>query len=352
MANKYFIAGVGRALLFEGETLFADCRTLADSSITIGVTSEDIRGGEGNKLWGQYFHDSTFSMKLTDIMFNLEYVAANVGADIAHGGDVFKTETLKADENGVLTLSKAAVPVMAGGKAKVFYRLASEPQSEMTDVTVDGNEISDLEAGADYCVLYRYNDDAAQSLTVNAQFIPKTLHAVLTVALYSGDSCNLEASTKVGEIEIDIPRFQLTGAMDISMTAAGASQTPLEGNALASGCAGCDGDGIYASITKVLFNANWYDDVEGLIIEDNYDEADAGAYNRQLIVYAFYKNGAPKQVSADNLRFDVMGGGLTVDENGRATGTISAGSSVTITVEAKDAKHLQASATIIGKANV
>ena len=41
MAN-YFIAGVGRALLFKGEELFADCRTLADSSITIGVTAEDI----------------------------------------------------------------------------------------------------------------------------------------------------------------------------------------------------------------------------------------------------------------------------------------------------------------------
>ena len=36
------------------------------SSITIGVTAEDIRGGEGNKLWGQYFHDSQMSLKLTD----------------------------------------------------------------------------------------------------------------------------------------------------------------------------------------------------------------------------------------------------------------------------------------------
>lgn len=63
---KYFVAGVGRALLFKGENLFADCRTLADSSITVGVTAEDIRGGEGNVLYGQYYHDSTFSMKLTD----------------------------------------------------------------------------------------------------------------------------------------------------------------------------------------------------------------------------------------------------------------------------------------------
>ena len=38
----YFIAGVGHAQLFDGSELFADCRTLADSSITIGVTAEDI----------------------------------------------------------------------------------------------------------------------------------------------------------------------------------------------------------------------------------------------------------------------------------------------------------------------
>lgn len=217
MAQKYFIAGVGRALLFKGEDLFADCRTLADSSITIGVTAEDIRGGEGNKLWGQYFHDSTFSMKLTDIMFNLEYVAANVGADIANGGDVFKTESIKAVD-GVLTLAKAPVPVVTNGLAKVFYRKASDANDEMQYVAAEGNTATVGGSGDndEYCVLYRYNDDAAQVVTVNAQFIPETLHAVLNVALYSGDSCNVEAATKVGEIEIDIPRFQLTGAMDIS----------------------------------------------------------------------------------------------------------------------------------------
>ena len=39
---KTFIAGVGRALLFKGESLFADARTLADSTITINVENEEI----------------------------------------------------------------------------------------------------------------------------------------------------------------------------------------------------------------------------------------------------------------------------------------------------------------------
>lgn len=130
-----------------------------------------------------------------------------------------------------------------------------------------------------------------------------------------------------------------------TLTATGASQTPLEGNALASGCAGCDGDGIYATITKVLFNANWYDGVEGLIIEDNYVEIPAGEYNRQLVVYAYYKNGAPKQVSADKLNFAVNPeGGLQVSPAGAISGT--ANDTTVVTATAKEVADLVTSATI------
>lgn len=159
-------------------------------------------------------------MKLTDIMFNLEYVAANVGSEIVRGGSVFKTETVVA-EGGKLTLKQAPVAINTGAKAKVFYRAANDGDAEMSAYELQDGEttalaIGGLVDGEEYCVLYRYTDNNAEVVTVNAQFIPETLHAVLTVALYSGDSCNVEAATKAGEIEIDIPRFQLTGAMDIS----------------------------------------------------------------------------------------------------------------------------------------
>ena len=224
--NKYFIAGVGRALLFKGEELFADCRTLADSSITIGVTAEDIRGGEGNKLWGQYFHDSQMSLKLTDIMFNMEYVAAQVGSGIVHAGDVFKTETLKVSGN-TLKLSSPAVPVVSGGESYAWIKPA-DGTGDQERVKVAGKSITVTAAdGVEYCVMYKYTNDAAKKITVNAQFIPAVLHAVLTVALYYGDACNVEAATKAGEVTIDIPRLQLNGAFEMAMSATGASQTSL-----------------------------------------------------------------------------------------------------------------------------
>lgn len=343
MAN-YFIAGVGHAMLFKGDELFADCRTLADSSITIGVTAEEIRGGEGNALWGKYFHDSTFDMKLTDIMFNMEYVAANVGSEIVKGGDVFMNEELVA-EGGAITLSETAVPAKSGSAIYAWLVKAEDKNAKRTRYAVEGNQVVGLEDGVAYCVRYCYNNPNADKLIVSSQFIPDTLYAVLSVALYAGDDTNPENGTKVGEIVIKIPRFQLSGAMELSMTAAGTSQTSLEGSALAYGASGCEGKGIYAEIIQVIFNAHWYDDASGLIIEDSYREVVAGEINEKLNVYAWYASASPKLVSAEDLIFESSDTGLQI-VNGVVTGTPTA-NTVTINVKAKDKETLDGSATFV-----
>ena len=46
--SKYFLAGVANAEIFDGENnLFATAKALTDSSISIGVNAEEVRGGEG-----------------------------------------------------------------------------------------------------------------------------------------------------------------------------------------------------------------------------------------------------------------------------------------------------------------
>lgn len=298
---KYFVAGVGRALLFKGTDLFADARTLADSSITIGVTAEEIRGGEGNQLFGQYFHDSSFSMKLTDIMFDLAYIAANTGAEWSSKGDIFMTETLMADSTGKITLTKAPVPVVTNGKIVLYYRDAAVAGGDYSKKTLASNsqevELGEAYIGKEICVMYRYTNQFAEKITISSQFIPDTLHAVLTVALYAGDSCNVEDSTKVGEVTIDVPRFQLSGAMDITMSATGAAQSSLEGNALASGCSGCDNKATYATITKVIF-AQSDENISGIIVEDSDNMSIAVGESRELTAYATFENAAPIKVDA------------------------------------------------------
>lgn len=85
---------MGNATLFDGERLVASANTLIDSGITIGLSFEDVRAGQRNKLYGRYAHTSTFDLKLTDAMFNLEYLAMNTGSDISLGGDVMIDEEL------------------------------------------------------------------------------------------------------------------------------------------------------------------------------------------------------------------------------------------------------------------
>ena len=64
---KKFLAGVGKALLFRGNELFAVAQTLTESTFSFDITSEEIRAGAGNALWGKYFHDSNLAVTLTDV---------------------------------------------------------------------------------------------------------------------------------------------------------------------------------------------------------------------------------------------------------------------------------------------
>lgn len=42
-------------------------KTLTESTFDFTITGEEIRGGQGNALWGKYFHDSNLAVTLTDV---------------------------------------------------------------------------------------------------------------------------------------------------------------------------------------------------------------------------------------------------------------------------------------------
>ena len=67
MADKHFLAGVGRALIFKNFDLIGVAKTLTDSTFDFTITGEEIRGGSGNALFGKYFHDSNLKVTLTDV---------------------------------------------------------------------------------------------------------------------------------------------------------------------------------------------------------------------------------------------------------------------------------------------
>ena len=325
-----FIAGVGNATLFDGERLVASANTLIDSGITIGLSFEDIRAGQGNKLYGRYAHTSTFDLKLTDAMFNLEYLAMNTGSDISLGGDVMVDEELTSTAKKI-KLSQTAVAI-SGSKVYAYakksgtdnvYDKYAVAQDNTIEVPVDGT----------YCIRYMYTNDLASKMIVKANFIPKTLTLILEANLYSGGSCDIETSTLAGKVTIKVPRFMLNGSQELSLTASGVANTAIEGTALASGCAGCSGDGVYAEIIQVMANRTVENGFTGIVVEDAVREASKGD-KLELNVYACPVDAAPIKLNNDQFTVAATGTGYTY-ANGIVTIAEDAIGTVTVEVTAK-----------------
>lgn len=329
-----FIAGVGNATLFDGERLVASANTLIDSGITIGLSFEDIRAGQGNKLYGRYAHTSTFDLKLTDAMFNLEYLAMNTGSDISLGGDVMVDEELTSTAKKI-KLSQTAVAI-SGSKVYAYAKKSGTDNVYDKYAVSEANEI-EVPVDGTYCIRYMYTNDLASKMIINANFIPKTLTLILEANLYSGGSCDIETSTLAGKVTIKVPRFMLNGSQELSLTASGVANTAIEGTALASGCAGCSGDGVYAEIIQVMANRTLENGFTGIVVEDAVREASKGD-KLELNVYACPIDAAPIKLTNDQITVAATGTGYTY-ANGIVTITEAATDSVTVEVSAFDGKY-------------
>lgn len=279
--------------MFDGDNLFGSATTLTESSLNIGISAEDVRGGEGAGLLGRYFHTSTFELTLTDALFNLDYIAKSVGAEVQAGADVMANEELTAGDDKTITLSKTAKPLGCGDIYAWFKAPADE---KWTAALVNANKIT-VPAAGKYCVKYFYTNAAASKIRIASDYVPATLRLVLKENLYAAGESN-NSQTKVGYVLINIPRFQLDGSQELSMSMTGASTTSLKGMALISdGCdAGCEGAGYYADMIQVLDGANWYDGIVALAVDGGKVKVGDTAK-----VYAIYTNKTPKLISDDML---------------------------------------------------
>ena len=290
---RLIMAGVATVDMFDGDNLFGSATTLTESSLNIGISAEDVRGGEGAGLLGRYFHTSTFELTLTDALFNLDYIAKSVGAEVQAGADVMANEELTAGADKKITLSKSAKP-LGCGETMAWYK--SPADEKWTAAAVVGNAI-EVPAAGKYCVKYFYTNAAASKIRLAADYVPATLRLVLKENLYAAGETN-NSQTKVGYVLINIPRFQLDGSQELSMSMTGASTTSLKGMALISdGCeSGCEGAGYYADMIQVLDAAVWYDGIIALAVDGGKIKADADAN-----VYAIYNGKTPKLITDDML---------------------------------------------------
>ena len=329
-------------------------KTLSDTTFDASITGEEVRGGPGNLLYGKYFHDSNLNIQITDAMFNLQYVAASLGVDVNQGG-VALYESAKAGETvaagGKITLTETAVAF--DGSILAWYKKPADDDWTVATVSANAITIPGATAGDHYCVKYFYQNLNAKSITIKAQYVPKTLHLVLINDLYSGDVANVAASTsKYGRLITDIPQYQLDGSQNLAWSATSTATVSLNGSALAlDDGSSCEDDPIYGTMTQEIFGAKWQDDVKAVAVA-NADLELAKSATETLQVYAVFGGGvASRMMDNSNFKFAVESGtSATVAENtGVITATTTAGNTViSVTLNGADGQPTDK----IGYANV
>ena len=354
MSANIFTAGPARALFFSGDQLIGIGKTLSDTTFNTSITAEEVRGGPGNLLYGQYFHDSSLTVSITDAMFNLRYVAANLGVDVTKGG-ITVYESGKAGE-AVTTPGQIALtntPVAFDGSVIGWYKKPADDNWTVATINGETMLVPGAIAGESYCIKYFYQNENAESITIKAQFAPKVLHLVLINDLYSGSAADVAASSsKYGRLITDIPNFQLDGNVNLAWAATSAATVPLNGKALAyDESTSCEEDPVYGTMTQEVFGAKWQDDVIALAIE-NADMELANNGSEQLIVRAvFGGNIASQRKDAANFTFAVATGSATyidVDNTGKVTAKAAGTGYVTVTLKENTTIQAVAEVTVTG----
>lgn len=332
----YFLAGVANAEVFAEDQLISSSRTLLESSITVGVTADDIRAGQGAKLLAKHFHSGNLAVRFVDQMFNMDYIAKNMGTALTVGGDAFSIETITLTAGGAGTLI-TGTPVDFMGYGTIGW-VALQGTDTWTKVTFTGQAftVSGGASGEIYCVKYMETDAAAKKLTIDSNILPSVVTVFLTANLYNGNPEDYSSSPKVGKVTIKIPALQLDGNQELSMTMTGVSQTALSGTALAVE-GDCEEEGYLADIVQTIFNTNWYDDAIGLVVSDADFALSVGVPTKTLEVYAIYPgNVAPKLVDNSDLTFvSTTVGAATVDADGIVTRVAGGTTTIRITITAK-----------------
>lgn len=344
---KRFLASTGVGVLFAKEDndmrMVAHVNTLTESTLSISSTQEEVRAGQGAKLYGRFNHDAGLTVTLTDAMFDLNYIAWQVGSELQRGGITMFTEQVVPGEDGAIQLSKAVEKMGEScglEKYLVWYRKAGcNASDEYESQTVAAGAKTFTIEGAtnqdEYCVSYFTKDNAASTVLINANFVPAELVLVLTTKLFAGDANNPETGRPVGEITVKIPRFSLDGTFDLSMAMSSAATMSLNGTALAVDDGSCDNEGIYAEIVEVVNGAHWYDGLTALRTEFG-DVAGVSELteNTEVTVFGVYRNACPSIVDPENLTFTPTGTGV-INAQGKVTTSFAANDTLTIAINAE-----------------
>lgn len=220
----------------------------------------------------------------------MQYLALNAGGQVTVGGESIVNEQVTTTVANKITVTGTPVDLWGLG-VKGWYSIAGE--DNWLPITFEGQTatVSNVPMGTTVCVKYNANDDAINQFIISSNVIPSEIRVQMVFPLFAAGSQKLTQSSQVGELIIDVPRFQLNGSFDLSMTATGASTSQLSGSALvAYESKGCNDMGRFATVKQKIYNAKWYDGLTTIAV-DNADIRLAANATTTLKLWGIYNNG-------------------------------------------------------------
>ena len=218
--SKDFLVSTADVAFIVNGTLAFTGTTSLNTSISVSMEDQEITGGKGNKTLYKYKYGRKLAPSIEMAEWNLR--------------DVFAVSECVTLTNGTGTLQK--VPV-----GKVYVEKADGSSVEVTPV---GSTITIGSSNETVSVTYQYNT-TVKRVTIDAESAPLVGKLILTADKHNNKT------GKVGEVQIEVPSFQLSGTFDISLEASGSTTTKLDGDALAVNCASCSDGSVYAYITDI-----------------------------------------------------------------------------------------------------
>jgi hypothetical protein len=204
------------------------------------MDSKDVNAGKGSKVVYSYKYGRKLEVSIETANFDLSYIAAQSGSQIFVGlADVYKMNECVTLTAGVGTLAILPVSTTVGVELPSGQFVEVTPTASSIDLTAYGLTTESVKA------TYQFNTEVKR-ITIDAESNPMLMELILFA-----DKCNND-SGKVADIEINVPRFQLDGNYEISLSPDGTATTNLNGQALAVEGEKCsDGSSVYAYITEV-----------------------------------------------------------------------------------------------------
>ena len=339
---KYFLASVGRAEAFKRDydgnlTLAFTSNTLTDSGINISTTKDDIRGGQGGAVQFSFAHDPSVEITLTDIVWKPAYLEAQLGVEFnSVDRSAYKTTTVTFSE-GTADLGDTALvlPMLKCENEDNVYGIWGAPKgSDEYKVisSTDGKTLNLTGAKGEYCVRYLGIDDRAKSAEISTMIVPSELFLVITAPIYAGDACAASKGKKAGEIQFEVPRFQLNGAQELAFNMSSNQTMSLSGTAMAMDSSDCENaGGKLLRIIEVIVDRDWKDEITAIDAED-----DCLVVGKEPAIYGVTPSGV-ELISNDDLTFTegfVVNGKFA--KAGEVTITLTGKTSITATATVEE----------------